>query len=227
MEPAPVALRDVPPGSVFPGGKSEGQLHSPQGTVIDGSASCAQPNADRTTVLELQRPTVGLTWTAGDDSPMDGQVRGSFPGMPARELGTLIHREIAQAVREWPGAGVGVWSQQGFLEGFRPDVPVLPLGASRIDILGDAGRGTVCVYDIKTGDSDMRPKQLFRYWQEALLFRAGTPASKSSRSTRSADNGDRQRTQGNPRPNLEANSRLPLRTTVALFSCEPVIICAA
>ena len=46
-------------------------------------------------------------------------------------------------------------------------------GAVRFDVLEDAGNGTVCVYDPKTGDSDMSPKQMLRYWQEAKLFRNG------------------------------------------------------
>ena len=56
----------------------------------------------------------------------------------------------------------------------RQDGDVLPKGASRIDVLEDAGQGTVCVYDPKTGDSAMSTRQMQRYAQEALLFRPGT-----------------------------------------------------
>lgn len=47
-------------------------------------------------------------------------------------------------------------------------------GASRIGVLEDAGRGTVCVYDPETGDGTMSRRQMLRYWEEALLFRPGT-----------------------------------------------------
>lgn len=51
---------------------------------------------------------------------------------------------------------------------------VLPRGAVRFDVLEDAGRGTVCVYDPKTGAAEMSRSQMLRYWQEARLFRTGT-----------------------------------------------------
>lgn len=50
----------------------------------------------------------------------------------------------------------------------------LPKGAVRFDVLEDAGNGTVCVYDTKTADSDMRASQMQRYVQEAFAFRPGT-----------------------------------------------------
>lgn len=68
-----------------------------------------------------------------------------------------------------------MWSEQGVYKGIdQGSRAVLPSGAVRFDVLEDAGQGTVCVYDAKTGDTDMRPKQMLRYWQEALDFRPGT-----------------------------------------------------
>ncbi len=98
------------------------------------------------------------------------RVRAANPGLSARELGTLIHQDIAKEIRKWPELGVGVWSEQGILEGVRQDTAILPQGASRIDVLEDAGKGTVCVYDPKTGDGTMSRTQMMRYWQEAILF---------------------------------------------------------
>jgi predicted double-glycine peptidase len=104
----------------------------------------------------------------------DMRVRAANPGLPARGLGTLIHQEIADEVRKWPEIRVAIWSEQGVFQGFHEDHSVLPRGAVRFDVLEDAGRGTVCVYDPKTGDSSMRSTQMLRYWQEAQLFRPGT-----------------------------------------------------
>jgi len=201
MQAAPVASSDVPSSSIFAGDARSGTLYSPQGTVVDWTAAYAQARSGQATVLELREPTLrGLTWTSGDDKPMIGpldigkvdancprfsdvhqvaveadmRVRAANKDLSARELGTLIHREIAQEVGRWPGIGIGLWSEQGLLEGVRQDVSILPKGASRIDVLEDAGKGTVCIYDAKTGDSDMRQKQMLQYWQEALAFRKGT-----------------------------------------------------
>jgi hypothetical protein len=146
----------------------------------------------------LQAPTMrGLSWSSGDERPLigrldiatvdqscprfsdvhqtaieaDAMIRAANPDLSPRELGTLIHQEIRNEVRSWPEFKVGVWSEQGFFEGIRNDNAILPRGASRIDILEDSGRNTVCIYDPKTGDTDMRPKQMIQYWQEALAFR--------------------------------------------------------
>ena len=142
----------------------------------------------------------GLAWTSGDDKPMIGpldmsavdracprfsdvhqvaveaaaRVRAANPGLSPRDLGTAIHREIAKEVRGWPEIGIGIWSEQGVLQGVEKGGSILPKGSSRIDVLEDAGRGTVCVYDPKTGDSDMTSTQMLRYWQEAIRFRPGT-----------------------------------------------------
>ena len=104
----------------------------------------------------------------------DARVRAANPGLAPRDLGTLIHREIAQEVRNWPEIRIAVWSEQGVFEGRQNDDPFLPPGASRIDVLEDAGRGTVCVYDPKTGDRTMSREQMLRYWREAREFRPGT-----------------------------------------------------
>ena len=105
----------------------------------------------------------------------DARVRAANPGLSARDLGTLIHNEIRDEIRKWPEIGVGMWSEQGvFLGVDLQDRVVLPRGAVRFDVLEDAGRGTVCVYDPKTGETEMTPKQMLRYWREALEFRKGT-----------------------------------------------------
>lgn len=203
MQPSPVAPRDVPAGSIFAGDRPTGLLNSPNGTVVDWAAPYAQAGQGRQTVLEL-RPTgpEGLTFDSGaaGKKPIIGpldigevdracprfsdvhqiaveadmRVRAANPGLSARELGTLIHKEIANEIRQWPEIGLGVWSEQGLLQGIAKDGDFLPKGASRIDVLEDAGKGTVCVYDPKTGDSTMSRNQMMRYWQEALLFRPGT-----------------------------------------------------
>ena len=104
----------------------------------------------------------------------DARVRAANPGLSARDLGTLIHLEIRDEVRKWPEIGVAIWSEQGSILGTRIDQDFLPRGAVRFDVLEDAGSRTVCVYDPKTGDTDMRPGQMLRYWQEARAFRPGT-----------------------------------------------------
>jgi hypothetical protein len=86
----------------------------------------------------------------------DAMIRAANPDLSPRELGTLIHQEIRNEVRSWQEFKVGVWSEQGFFEGIRNDNAILPRGASRIDILEDSGRNTVCIY---------------QYWQEALAFK--------------------------------------------------------
>ena len=199
MQPAPIAPRDVPSDSIFAGDRPVGTLHSPQGTVVDWTAHYAQTAPGQTSVLELRGPE-GLTWTNTSARPIVGaldiakvdpacprysdvnqvaveadvRVRAAFPGLSARDLGTLIHQEVAKDIRPWPEIGVGMWSEEGFLMGVRQTAAVLPIGASRIDVLEDAGKSTVCIYDIKTGDSPMRPEQMLRYWQEAIAFRPGT-----------------------------------------------------
>jgi hypothetical protein len=41
-----------------------------------------------------------------------------------------------------------------------------------MDVLEDATRrNAVCIYDPNTGDTDMTPKQMIQYWQEARAFR--------------------------------------------------------
>lgn len=199
MQPAPVAPRDVPPGSIFTG--AEAGLYSPQGTIVDWSQPYAQAGAGQATVLELREPGLrGLTWTSGMDKPMigaldieqvdrscprfsdvhqvaveaDARVRAENPGLSARELGTLIHREIASDVGKWPEIKIGIWSEQGSFHGIGTDATILPKGAVRFDVLEDAGQGAVCIYDPKTGDTEMSPRQMTRYWQEARTFRTGT-----------------------------------------------------
>ena len=202
MQAAPVAPRDIPEGSIFQGGSPHtGLLHSPQGTVVDWAAPYAAAASGQATVLELREPGIrGLAWTSGDDKPMIGpldirdvdaacprfsdvhqvavaadmRVRAANPGLSARELGTLIHREIRDQIRKWPELNVGIWSEQGSLLGLGSNEPILPRGAVRFDVLEDAGKGTVCIYDPKTGDTEMSPKQMHRYWQEAVEFRRGT-----------------------------------------------------
>lgn len=203
MQAAPVAPRDIPDGSIFQGGsQSTGLVHSPQGTVVDWAAPYAAAGPGKATVLELSEPGIrGLAWTSGDDKPMIGplhiqdvdracprfsdvhqvaveadmRVRAANPELSARELGTLIHREIWEQMRGWPEMGIGMWSEQGVFMGVdQGRAAVLPRGAVRFDVLEDAGRGTVCVYDPKTGAAEMSRSQMLRYWQEARLFRTGT-----------------------------------------------------
>ena len=201
MQAAPVAPRDVPQASVFAAHRDPDRLYAPQGSVIDWRAPYAQAPLGQQTVLELREPGLrGLAWTSGDDKPMigpldiadvdracprfadvhqvaveaDARVRAANPGLSARDLGTLIHREIADQVGKWPEIGVAVWAEQGILGGRDAEGSFLPLGASRIDVLEDAGRGTVCVYDPKTGDRSMSREQMLRYWREAEKFRPGT-----------------------------------------------------
>jgi hypothetical protein len=104
----------------------------------------------------------------------DAMIRAANPNLSARELGTLIHQEIRDQIRTWPEIDVGIWSEQGSLLGIGNKKPFLASGSVRFDVIEDAGKGAVCVYDPKTGDTDMRPKQMYQYWQEALLFRPGT-----------------------------------------------------
>jgi hypothetical protein len=101
----------------------------------------------------------------------DAMIRAANPDLSPRELGTLIHQEIRDQIRTWPEIDVGIWSERGFFMGFPKYGSYLPEGASRIDVLEDSGRNTVCIYDPKTGDTDMRPKQMIQYWQEALAFK--------------------------------------------------------
>lgn len=186
---------------MFYGGDSRTHLYSPQGTAVDWTAPYAQARRGQQTVLELREPGIrGLTWTSGDDKPIigpldiedvdracprfsdvhqvaveaDARVRAAYPDLSPREWGTAIHREIRDEIRRWPEIDVGVWSEEGSFQGAGSKLPVLPRGAVRFDVLEDAGQGSVCVYDAKTGDSDMRPKQMHRYWQEALAFRTNT-----------------------------------------------------
>ncbi len=201
MQPAPLAPRDVPADSIFAGDRPTGLLHAPQGTVVDWAAPYAQAGPGQQPVLEL-RPNslVGLTGEAGKKPIIgaldigevdracprfsdvhqiaveaDMRVRAAHPGLSARELGTLIHTDIAKEIRKWPELGVGVWSELGVFHGVDLEGAfVLPKGASRIDVLEDAGQGTVCVYDPKTGDNTMSRDQMLRYWQEAFAFRPGT-----------------------------------------------------
>lgn len=202
MQPVPVAKGDVPSRSIFADSAGSPRLYSPQGTIVDWSQPYAQAGKGEATVLELREPRMsGLTWTSGADKPMIGpldtreidracprfsdvhqvaveadvRVRAANPGLPARELGSLIHREIHDQVRNWPEMGSGMWSEEGVFMGIsQGDRAVLPRGAVRFDTLEDAGKGTVCVYDAKTGDTEMSPRQMLRYWQEARAFRTGT-----------------------------------------------------
>lgn len=201
LQPSPVALSDVPPGSIFADGARPGSLYAPQGSVIDWAAPHAQAGNGEAPVLELQPPTMrGLSWSAGDERPLigrldianvdqscprfsdvhqtaveaDAMVRAANPGLSARELGRLIHKEIANEIDKWPEINVGVWSEEGFFRGVLQKGAALPAGGSRIDVLEDSGRNTVCIYDPKTGDTEMTPKQMIQYWQEALLFRPNT-----------------------------------------------------
>jgi hypothetical protein len=200
MQPAPVAPRDVPADSIFGGDRPTGLLHSPQGTVVDWAAPYARAGEGQRPVLELRPPgPQGLTWEAGKQpiiGPLnigdvdracprysdvhqvavetDMSVRAANPGLSARDLGTLIHREIAKEINRWPEIDAGIWSEQGVLVGFAKRGAFLPPGSSRIDVLEDAGWRTVCVYDPKTGDGTMSQRQMLRYWQEALVFRPGT-----------------------------------------------------
>ena len=101
----------------------------------------------------------------------DITVRALNPGLPPRELGNLIHREIATQVGSWPEIGIAIYSEQGVLLDLPRGGAYLPRGASRFDVLEDAGRGTVCIYDPKTGESDMKTRQMLQYWTAARLFR--------------------------------------------------------
>ena len=98
-------------------------------------------------------------------------VRAANPGVGARELGNLIHQEIRNEVRSWPEIDIGIWSEFGIFQGTDKTGACLPKGGSRFDVLEVSGKGAVCIYDPKTGDADMRPKQMIQYWQEALAFK--------------------------------------------------------
>ena len=169
----------------------------PQGTIVDWNAPYAQARAGEASVLELRTPDLrGLSWSSSDAKPLiapldigkvdaacprfadihqtavqaDATIRSANPGLSPRELGTLIHQDVRDRVKGTYGLGVGVWTEQGLFRGIENNNAFLPKGASRIDVLEDAGKGTVCIYDIKTGDNDMKPKQMIQYWQEALRF---------------------------------------------------------
>ena len=201
LQPSPVAPSDVPSASIFADGVRPGSLYAPQGSVIDWTAPHAQAGAGEAPVLELQPPTMrGLSWSSGDEKPLigrldianvdqscprfsavhqlaveaDATVRAANPGTSARELGRLIHDEIHSQIKTWPGIGAGLWTEQGLFMGSKENNDFLPRGASRIGVMEDAGKGVVCIYDPKTGDTDMRPKQMIQYWREALDFRRGT-----------------------------------------------------
>ncbi len=201
MQPSPVAPRDIPAGSIFEGDRPTGLLHSPNGTVVDWAAPYAQAGPGQATVLELREPGLrGLAWTSGDDKPIIGpldigevdracprfsdvhqvaveadmRLRAANPGLSARELGTLIHQDIAKEIRKWPELDVGIWSEQGSFGGIGSSQSILPRGAVRFDVLEDAGHGTVCIYDPKTGETQMSRQQMLRYWREAIEFRPGT-----------------------------------------------------
>jgi hypothetical protein len=200
MQAAPVAPGDVPRDSIFAGHTGSTMLYAPQGTVVDWTAHYAQGQPGQQTLLELHTPTIrGLSWSSGDDKPMIGQlhvedvknycprfeavyqaalaidarVRAANPGLSPKDLGSAIHREIAKEVKSWPGIDVAFYSEQGFFGGSPVDGPFLPKGSVRTDVLDDAGPTTVCIYDPKTGDADMRPADMIRYWREALAFKPG------------------------------------------------------
>ena len=198
LQPSPVAPADVPSGSIFADGAFPGSLYAPQGSVVDWTAPHAQAGKGEASILELQPPPMrGLSWSSGDERPLigrldianvekscprfsdvhqvaveaDAMVRAANPDLSPRELGNLIHREIRNEVQSWPEIKIGVWSEQGFFQGIENDNEILPRGSSRIDVLEDSGRNTVCIYDPKTGNTDMRPKQMLQYWQEARAFK--------------------------------------------------------
>jgi hypothetical protein len=85
-----------------------------------------------------------------------------------QELGYEIHAAIALQVETW---GMGFHAELGIdMDGNGlsiADVPFLPAGSSRLDILERTASNAICIYDIKTGDTPMSATQMSRYMEAA------------------------------------------------------------
>lgn len=173
---------ELPPGSLFTGATSP--VYRPPGVMHDWRRVRAPEGT--VPVLELRglewnpahgvsKPVVGTlpvqrTENVCPDWPdvtmeairVDQLVRGlaANSSLPARELGTEIHTALANEVRLWG-------------PNYRAEQYVDNSGKrSFLDILSLAPNNAICIYDIKTGESDMSGRQMHQYYAAAQAFAA-------------------------------------------------------
>jgi hypothetical protein len=193
LSPVPVLASTLGSDSIFAGG-SASTVYAVPGTTIDWSSSMLQPaDGDVAAVVEMHN---GLTWVQGQTTAIVGalSVSATEATCPAwssvvnvatstdelirnlptsaalspRELGYQIHEAIALQVETW---GMGFHPELGIdMDGNGlsiADVPFLPAGSSRLDILERTASNAICIYDIKTGDTPMSATQMSRYMEAA------------------------------------------------------------
>jgi hypothetical protein len=123
----------------------------------DPHSELGRPNLMQLTQREVESVCRKLNDVQERTDRIAGAVRAGRPDLPASEFGTAVHTRIAHEINypRRPDGGprdpnyraeVSYWKMAEDHVYARKD-------SIRVDVLEDAGRGLVCVYDIKTGQS--------------------------------------------------------------------------
>ena len=78
--------------------------------------------------------------------------------MSPQQFGTLVHAHLKQQIDRLGNPAFR--AEVSRLKGQAADAKYGASGSIRIDVLEYVGGGTVCVYDIKTGESGLSPKRM-------------------------------------------------------------------
>lgn len=88
----------------------------------------------------------------------DEVVRRGGGIMSPQQFGTFVHTHLKQQIDRLGNPAFR--AEVSRLKGQAADVEYGAKGSIRIDVLEYVGGGTVCVYDIKTGESGLSPKRM-------------------------------------------------------------------
>jgi hypothetical protein len=152
-----------------------------QRAVLEFNAREFLPNADG----EFDRGKVGVLNRnqVNENCPRLGEVQSrtnhatdivdrSAPNMSAQQRGTAIHTHLKYQIENLRNPNFR--AEVSLLKGLADDARYGAKGSIRIDVLENVGNGTVCVYDIKTGQSGLSPARMAEIAKTVLTAYPGT-----------------------------------------------------